>query len=70
MLKDTLERWREVLESNGLKMSKEKLNFLEFGFGNEAEIDGSENGLKLGGRVLNRVEKFKYLITVVQKLRE
>lgn len=63
MLEDKLRRWREGLGRNGSKISRVKTEFLEFG--NVAGNYQSGGGVRLVGQILNRVDQFKYLGSVV-----
>ncbi|XP_069989458.1 uncharacterized protein [Penaeus vannamei] len=54
-----LDKWKMALEDRGLKVSKEKIEYLDF-----CEEEGE---MRMQGEVLKRAEKFKYLGSVVSK---
>lgn len=56
-----------ILERNRLKIRKAKMEFMEFETGNEMGSNGSGHGVRLGSQLLNRVNKFNHLVSVVQK---
>ena len=59
-LQTRLERWRETLESRGLKISRSKTEYM-------TDLDGEQDATKqIGGRDLKRVIRFKYLGSVTQ----
>ena len=58
-LEKDLEIWRNVLEKRGLKVSQSKTEYLKTG----GVDDGEE--LKLQGKMVKRVNFFKYLGSVV-----
>lgn len=61
VLKSRLERRREVLKKNELKINKVKTKIIELKF--EKELRGNGNGLtiKVGNPLIDREESFKYL---------
>ena len=63
-LSEKLERWRHSLESRGFRLSKSKTRYLRCGFSG-VERDGGE--VTMGGVVVLRVEKFKYLGLIVEE---
>ncbi|XP_069971281.1 uncharacterized protein [Penaeus vannamei] len=54
-----LEQWKRALEDRGLKISKKKTEYLNF-----CEEEGE---MRMQGEVMKRMEKFKYLGSVVSK---
>ena len=58
-LEDDLEIWRNALERRGLKVSRNRTEYLKAG----GVDDGEE--LKLQGEMVNRVKNFKYLGSTV-----
>ena len=64
-LQRILDRWRSVLESRGMKISRKKTEYMT------TDIDGDQQAtLQLGGIRLNRVKKFKYLGSLVEETGE
>ena len=60
-----LERWREALESRGLKISRSKTEYMT------TDLEGDQNvTLQLDGRNFKRVTNFKYLGSVTQSTDE
>ena len=59
-----LERWRHSLESKGFRLSRSKTEYLRCGFSGVERDDGE---VTMGGVVVPRVEKFKYLGTIVEE---
>ena len=63
-LNKKLERWRHSLESRGFRLSRSKTEYLRCKF-NGVERDDGE--VTMGGVVVPRVEKFKYLGSIVEE---
>ena len=63
-----LERWRDTLEAKGFKLSRCKTEYLHCRF-SAGEGDGA-NGVDIGGTVIPRVERFRYLGSIIQKNEE
>ena len=60
-LQAKLERWRQALESRGLKISRSKTEYMT------TDLEGDqEETIQLDGRNLKRVTSFKYLGSVTQ----
>ena len=60
-LQAKLERWRETLESRGLKISRSKVEYMT------TDLDGDQDVMiQIGGRLLQRVTSFRYLGSVTQ----
>lgn len=60
-LQAKVERWRETLESGGLKISRSKTEYMT------TDLDGDQDAMiQIGGRDLKRVTSFKYLGSVAQ----
>ena len=62
-LSETLERWRHSLESRGFRLSRSKIEYLRCGF---SGVGGDYGEVTMGGVVVPRVEKFKYLGSMVE----
>jgi len=60
-----LERWRHRLESKGFRLSKSKTKYLSRGFSG-VERDNGE--VTMDAMVVPRVEKFKYLASIVEEM--
>lgn len=65
MSRGKLEHWRKVLEKTGLQISEAKTEFLELRFKNDEGENGSVRNVKLGGQLVNKVEIFRYLGSVI-----
>jgi len=63
-LNEKLERWRHSLESRKFRLSRSKTEYLICGF-NGVEWDDGE--VTMSGVVIPRVEKFKYLGSIVEE---
>jgi len=63
-LSEKLERWRHTLESRGFKLSRSKTEYLRCGFSG-VEVDSGE--VTMDGVVVPRVDKFKYLGSMVEE---
>jgi len=59
-----LKKWRHSLESRGFILSRSKSEYLRCGFSG-AEADSGE--VTIGGVVIPRVEKFKYLGSIMEE---
>jgi len=59
-----LERWRHSLESKGFRLSRFKTEHLRCGFNGVERNDGEAT---MGGVVVPRVERFKYLGSIVEE---
>ena len=57
-LNGKLETWRHTLESRGVRHSRSKTEYLRCGFSGGEGVGGE---VTMGGVVIPRVEKFKYL---------
>lgn len=60
-----LEVWRSTLESQGLRVSRSKTEYLWCNFSGEANEEGVE--VLIGDRIVPRTDKFKYLGSIIQK---
>ena len=63
-LNEKLESWRHSLESRGFRMNRSKTEYLRCGF---SWVERDEGELTMGGVVIPRVEKFKYLGSIVEE---
>ena len=63
-LSKRLERWRHSLEFKGFRLSRSKTEYIRCGFSG-VERNGGE--VTMGGVVILRVEKFKYLGLIVDE---
>ncbi|GKC04600.1 retrovirus-related pol polyprotein LINE-1 [Tanacetum coccineum] len=59
-LNNRLERWMEALEDNGLRVSREKIEYLICEFG-RYEVVHQEVDIRIGDRILHPKESFRYL---------
>lgn len=64
-LQASMDSWTNVLESNGLKISRTKTEFLHCNFSNT--VADTVPQIKLGDTVLPQCEKFKYLGSMVNQ---
>ena len=62
-LEQKLNRWRDVLESRGLKISREKTKYMQMG----GQDDDDDSEIHLVQERLKKVETFKYLGTTLSK---
>jgi len=60
---DKLERWRHTLESRGFRVSRSKTEYLHCCFSGRVDVEGEVN---LDGRPIPKVDKFKYLGSIIQ----
>jgi hypothetical protein len=63
-IQNTLEKWRQTLENNGLKISRKKTEYLYLPFSNPAAPTPS---IKLDGEILSNCDFFKYLGSIIHK---
>ena len=63
-LSGKLEQWRHTLESKGFRLSRSKTEYLKCEF---SGVVGSGEFVTIGGVVIPRVEKFKYLGSIIEK---
>jgi len=63
-LNKKLEMWRHSLESKGFRMSKSKTEYLRCEFSGMVRDEGE---VTMGGGIIPRVEKFKYLGSIVEE---
>jgi len=61
---DKLERWRNTLESKGFRVSRSKTEYLRCCFSERADAGGE---VTLDGRPTSKVDKFKYLGSIIQQ---
>nr|GEV81607.1 hypothetical protein [Tanacetum cinerariifolium] len=61
-----LESWRKALEENGLRVSREKTEYLRCEFG-RYEVIHQEVDIRIGDRILQPNESFKYLGSVIHR---
>ncbi|GJW85460.1 hypothetical protein Tco_0158605 [Tanacetum coccineum] len=65
-LNNRLESWREALEDNGLRVSKEKMKYLRCDFG-RYEVVNQKVDIRIGDRILQPKESFRYLGSVIHR---
>ncbi|GKD98340.1 retrovirus-related pol polyprotein LINE-1 [Tanacetum coccineum] len=63
-LNNRIEKWREALEDNGLRVSREKTEYLRCDFG-RYEVLHQEVNIRIGDRILQPKESFMYLGSVI-----
>ena len=63
-----LEWWRDTLEAKGFRLSKPKPEYLHCRF--SANEDDVANEIVIEGAVIPRVERFKYLGSIIQENEE
>jgi len=66
-LSGKLEQWRHTLESRGFRLSRSKIEYLKCEF---SGVVGSGEVVTMGGVVIPRVEKFKYLGSIIEQNRD
>ncbi|GJY92834.1 retrovirus-related pol polyprotein LINE-1 [Tanacetum coccineum] len=64
-----LENWREVLEDNGLRISREKTEYLKCDFGNGEIAHNEDVDICIGDKILQPKESFRYLGSMLHKSR-
>ncbi|GJZ93956.1 ataxia telangiectasia mutated family protein [Tanacetum coccineum] len=65
-LNNRIEKWREALEENGLRVSREKTEYLRCDFG-RYEVLHQEVNIRIGDRILQPNEYFRYLGSVIHR---
>ena len=65
-IQESLEHWQRSLESNGLRISRAKTEYMVCNF-NPNDLSTVNKELKLDGETLSRVSKFKYLGSVISE---
>ena len=60
-----LERWRDTLEAKGFRLSRSKTEYLHCRF--SADEGGIASEVAIEGAVISRVEKFRYLSSIIQE---
>ncbi|GJZ04251.1 phosphoenolpyruvate/phosphate translocator 2 isoform 2 [Tanacetum coccineum] len=66
-LNNRLENWREALEENGLRVSREKTEYLRCDFGNGEIAHNEEVDVCIGDKILQPKESFRYLGSMIHK---
>nr|GEW20712.1 hypothetical protein [Tanacetum cinerariifolium] len=66
-LNNRLENWREALEDNGLRVSKEKTEYLRCDFGKVEIAHNEEVDIRIGDKILQPKESFRYLGSMTHK---
>nr|GEY25438.1 hypothetical protein [Tanacetum cinerariifolium] len=59
-LNNRLENWREALEDNGLRVSREKTEYLRCDFGKVEIAHNEEVDIRIGDKILQPMESFGY----------
>ncbi|GJT87342.1 retrovirus-related pol polyprotein LINE-1 [Tanacetum coccineum] len=62
-----LENWREAIEDNGLKVSREKTEYLRCDFGNGEIAHNEVVDICIGDKILQPKESFRYLGSILHK---
>ena len=60
-----LERWRDTLEAKGFRLSRSKMEYLHCRF--SAEEGGVASKVAIEGAIIPRVERFRYLDSIIQE---
>lgn len=66
-LNNRLEHWREALEENGLRVSREKTEYMRCAFGRSDISHNEETEVCIGDQILPPKESFRYLGSVIHK---
>ncbi|GJR38483.1 retrovirus-related pol polyprotein LINE-1 [Tanacetum coccineum] len=66
-LNDRLENWKEALEANGLRVSREKTEYLRCDFSNSEIAHNEEVEVCIGDKILQPKESFRYLGSMLHK---
>ncbi|GKC79203.1 hypothetical protein Tco_1129977 [Tanacetum coccineum] len=56
-----LEQWREALEDNGLRVSREKTEYMRYDFRRDVTAQYEEVDIRIGDQILQPKESFRYL---------
>ena len=59
-----LKQWRHTVKSKGFKLSRSKTEYLKCGF---SGVGGGDKEVTMGGVVITRVNKFKYLGSIMEE---
>nr|GEV15004.1 hypothetical protein [Tanacetum cinerariifolium] len=62
-----LESWRKALEDNGLRVSRDKTEYLNCDFGRYEAAHGEEGSVRIGDQILQPKESFRYLVSVIHR---
>nr|GFB66865.1 hypothetical protein [Tanacetum cinerariifolium] len=65
-LNNKIKRWREALEDNGIRVSREKMKYLRCDFG-RYEVAHQEVDIHIRDRILLPNESFRYLESVIHR---
>ena len=63
-LDDKVEKWRQTLECRGYRLSMAKTKYLRCEF---SGAEGDDGKVTLGGEAVLKVNKFKYLGSIIEK---
>jgi len=63
-VKTKLERWRDTLEAKGFRLSGSKTEYLHCEF--SADEGGVVSEVAIEGAIIHRVERFRYLGSIIQ----
>ncbi|GJZ77843.1 retrovirus-related pol polyprotein LINE-1 [Tanacetum coccineum] len=66
-LNTRLENWRATLEDNGLRVGREKTEYLRCDFGNVEIAHNEEVKIRIGDKILQPKESFRYLGSMLHK---
>nr|GEU93050.1 hypothetical protein [Tanacetum cinerariifolium] len=66
-LNNKLKNWREALENNGLSVSREKTQYLRCDFGRVEIAKNKVVDIRIGEKILQLKESFRYLVLMIQK---
>ncbi|GJU07795.1 hypothetical protein Tco_1124225 [Tanacetum coccineum] len=66
-LNNRLENWREALEDNGLRVNREKTEYLRCDFGKVENAHNEEVDIRIGDKILQPKESFRYLGSMIHK---
>ncbi|GKB34537.1 ataxia telangiectasia mutated family protein [Tanacetum coccineum] len=66
-LNERLEQWREMLEDKGLRVSREKTEYMRCDFNRNENDQNEEAVIRIGEHILEPKESFRYLRYVIYK---
>ncbi|GJY29823.1 retrovirus-related pol polyprotein LINE-1 [Tanacetum coccineum] len=66
-LNGRLEQWREMLEDKGLRVSREKTEYMRCDFNRNENDQNEEAVIRIGEHILEPKESFRYLGSVIHK---
>ncbi|GJT01754.1 retrovirus-related pol polyprotein LINE-1 [Tanacetum coccineum] len=66
-LNERLEQWRKALEDKGLRVSREKIEYMRCNFNRNESDPNEEEEIRIGEHILELKESFRYLGSMMHK---